>query len=232
MSITLVPSAGKPLSIAVIGTGISGMAAAWLLSQRHQDTIYEKDDRLGGHTNTVELEDGGGDTAVDTGFIVYNERNYPNLVALFDHLGVQTRPTEMSFAASLDDGQFEYSGSGLAGLLAHPRNALRPRMWSLLRDLRHFYREAPGIMESPQATHLTLGDYLAREGYGDAFVQDHLLPMGAAIWSTPAKDMLDYPLAAFVRFCHIYGLLSVRGRPVWRTVVGGSRQYLNRLTAA
>ena len=167
---------------------------------------------------------------MDTGFIVYNDRNYPNLVALFDHLGVATRPTEMSFAASLDGGRFEYSGEGLSGLLAQPVNALRPRMWRLLGDLLRFYREAPKALDDPGAADLTLGAYLSAHGYGEPFVRDHLLPMGAAIWSTPAQEMLDYPLAAFVRFCDNHGLLSLGERPQWRTVVGGSRAYVERLT--
>ena len=232
MSLSLVKSAPQPLDIAVIGTGISGMAAAWLLSGRHRVTVYEKDDRMGGHTNTVELADDAGAIALDTGFIVYNERNYPNLTALFRHLGVQTRPTNMSFAASLDDGAFEYSGSGLSGLLAQPRNVFRPRMWNLLRDLHRFYREAPRLLDSADIPQVTLGEYLAQRGYGAAFVRDHLLPMGAAIWSTPADDMLKYPLHAFVRFCHNHGLLTLSDRPTWRTVEGGSRQYLLKLTAA
>jgi len=232
MSVTLVRAQNKPQRIAVIGSGISGMAAAWLLAKRHRVTVYEKDDRLGGHTNTVEPVIGGRVVAVDTGFIVYNARTYPNLVALFDHLGVATRPTEMSFAASLDGGRFEYSGSGIGGLLAQPRNVLRPRMWALLKDLQRFYREAPLALESAESADVTLGEYLARRRYSSAFVRDHLLPMGAAIWSTPPRDMLEYPLAAFVRFCQNHGLLSLRDRPVWRTVVGGSREYLRRLTAS
>lgn len=232
MPLTLVEPRVKPLRIAVIGSGISGMAAAWLLAKHHQIVVYEKDDRLGGHTNTVELTSGAESLCVDTGFIVYNERTYPNLVALFDHLGVETQPTDMSFAASLDDGGFEYSGLGISGLLAQPRNILRPRMWSLLRDLLRFYREAPGALESEEYTETTVGEYLKQQGYSEAFVRDHLLPMGAAIWSTPASDMLDYPLTSFLRFCHNHRLLSLGTRPIWRTVVGGSREYLRKLTAS
>lgn len=222
----------KRLRIAVVGTGISGMAAAWLLAKGHDVTVYEKDDRPGGHTNTVGLEDGDRRLAVDTGFIVYNERNYPNLVALFDHLGVETRPTDMSFSASLDGGRFEYAGTGLQGLFAQPRNLLNPRMWSMLKDLRRFYRDAPSVLDERSSVNETLGAYLDRHGYRAAFVRDHLLPMGAAIWSTPVNGMLDYPLAAFVRFCHNHGLLTLKDRPIWRTVVGGSREYLKKLTGA
>jgi len=223
--------AEKQQRIAVVGTGISGMAAAWLLSRRHQVTVYEKDDRIGGHTNTVTVDGPAGPTSVDTGFIVYNDRNYPNLVALFEHLGVATSPTEMSFSASLDAGRFEYAGTGLAGLLAQAGNVLRPRMWRMLSDLLRFYREAPRALSDPGAADLTLGAYLSANGYGEPFVRDHLLPMGAAIWSTPTQGMLDYPLAAFVRFCANHGLLTLGQRPQWRTVVGGSQSYVQHITA-
>jgi predicted NAD/FAD-binding protein len=223
--------ASRPLAIAVIGTGISGMAAAWLLSKRHNITVYEKNDRIGGHSNTVTVEQGPARIPVDTGFIVYNERNYPNLTALFDHLDVATEHSSMSFSASLDGGDFEYSGTGLGGLFAQPRNLLRPRMWSMLRDLRRFYREATGHTTGTD-TGMTLGDYLRLNNYGDSFINDHLLPMGAAIWSTPARDMLDYPLFSFIRFCDNHGLLQLKDRPAWRTVTGGSREYVDRLTAS
>ena len=219
-----------PLNIAVVGTGISGMATSWLLSRRHHVTVYEKDDRIGGHTNTVTVNTPRGDIAVDTGFIVFNEKNYPNLVALFDHLGVATQPSEMSFAASLDNGRFEYAGTGLGGLFAQPANLVRPRMWSMLRGVMRFYREAP--QHSVRDSHdMTLGRYLKARGYGRSFINDHLLPMGAAIWSTPAEDMLDYPLEAFVRFCDNHGLLQLKDRPAWRTVTGGSREYVRAITA-
>jgi predicted NAD/FAD-binding protein len=219
-----------PLNIAVIGTGISGMAAAWLLAMRHRVTVYEKDDRIGGHTNTVTVSGPQGDIAVDTGFIVFNETNYPNLTALFEQLGVMTQPSDMSFSASLEDRRYEYSGTGLGGLFAQPSNLMRPRMWYMLRDVMRFYREAPADAGANHAE-VSLGDYLRAGGYSRAFINDHLLPMGAAIWSTPVQDMLDYPLEAFVRFCSNHGLLQLRDRPAWRTVTGGSRQYVRKLTA-
>ena len=206
----------RPLEIAVVGTGISGMAAAWLLSQRHAVTVYEKDDRIGGHTNTVMVETPSGSLPVDTGFIVYNERNYPNLTALFGHLGVASQATDMSFGASLDNGGFEYSGCGLSGLLAQRVNLLRPRLWLMLRDVMRFYREAAADVAADPGAETTLRSYLRDKGYSAAFARDHLLPMGAAIWSTPVERMLDYPLAAFVRFCENHGLLQVIGEETMR----------------
>lgn len=215
--------------VAVIGTGISGLSAAWLLSRAHDVTIYEKGDRLGGHSRTVEV--GPDRTPVDMGFIVYNEDTYPNLVALFRHLGVETQASDMSFAVSIDDGRLEYAGTDWRGLLAQPLNALRPRFWSMMRDLLRFYREAPADAAALDRDLVSLDTYLARRGYGPGFVQDHLLPMAAAIWSTPAAEVGSYPATAFIRFCENHGLLKLRDRPVWRTVTGGSREYVRRLSA-
>jgi predicted NAD/FAD-binding protein len=207
------------------------MAAAWLLNQRHHVTVYEKDDRPGGHSNTVWVPADDGEIPVDTGFIVYNAVNYPNLVALFEHLGVSTKPSDMSFAVTLDDGALEYGGSNLSTLFAQRGNVVSPRFWTMLRDLLRFYREAPRVLGEPNAEDLTLGEYLTRGGYSRAFIDDHLLPMAAAIWSAPAATMIDHPAAAFVRFCENHGLLKIRGRPQWRTVAGGSHEYVRRLTA-
>jgi uncharacterized protein len=216
------------VNIAVIGTGISGMSAAWLLSQRHDVTVYEQENRLGGHSHTV---DAPGATPVDTGFIVYNDRNYPNLVALFEHLKVPTKASEMSFAVSVDNGALEYGTTTFGQLIAQKRNVIRPRFWSMLNDLMRFYREAPSFQETGDQI-ASLGDYLDRGRYGRAFQDDHLLPMAAAIWSTPAGRVRDYPAAAMIRFCDNHGLLKVSGRPEWRTVDGGSREYVSRLTAS
>jgi uncharacterized protein len=221
-----------PLEIAVIGTGIAGMSAAWLLSKTHRVTVYEQDSRMGGHTNTVQVAGPDGPISVDTGFIVYNERNYPNLVALFRHLGVPTKPSEMSFAASIDDGDLEYAGSGLAGLFAQKRNLLRPRFWRMVRDILRFYRKGTGLLTRTGSDDITLGDYLDSERYSHAFVYNHLLPMAAAVWSTAATEMRDHPAKAFVQFCSNHGLMQIASRPQWRTVEGGSRAYLERLTAS
>jgi predicted NAD/FAD-binding protein len=220
----------SPRRVAVIGSGISGLSAAWLLSKTMRVTVYEKDSRLGGHSNTVLVPTADGEIPVDTGFIVYNERNYPNLVALFKEIGIETAASEMSFAASLDGGRLEYSGSGLNGLIGQRRNILRPRFWKMVRDILRFYRNAPSLLKEPGLEQVSLGQYLDSHDYSSAFVQDHLLPMGAAIWSTTAAQMRAYPLLAFVRFFASHGLLSLADRPLWRTVAGGSQQYVKRIS--
>src|ERR1700679_144627 len=194
-------------NIAVIGTGISGMAAAWLLSQKHKVTVYESDRRIGGHSNTVTVAGPKGPIPVDTGFIVYNEQTYPNLIALFDHLKVPTQPSDMTFAVSVADGELEYSGTSLGSLFAEKRNIFRPRFWSMLRDLHRFYRDAPRRVADLSPS-ITLGEFLDAHGYGKAFQQDHLLPMAAAIWSGSAASVRDLPALHFIRFCDNHGLLK------------------------
>jgi predicted NAD/FAD-binding protein len=215
--------------IAIVGAGISGMSAAWLLSQAHDVTIYESNTRLGGHSHTVEASLPEGVIAVDTGFIVYNAVSYPNLVALFDHLKVATQASNMGFAVSMDDGRMEYGGDNLVTLFSQWRNLVSPRFWTMLLDLLRFYREAPSHADALEADLTTLGEFLASHRYGAAFQDDHLLPQAAAIWSASARDIRDYPAAAFIRFCENHGLLKISDRPIWRTVTGGSRAYVDRL---
>jgi predicted NAD/FAD-binding protein len=217
--------------IAVVGTGIAGMACAWLLNQAHDITVFEEAGRIGGHSHTVDVPLPEGRVPVDTGFIVYNEPTYPNLTALFRALDVPTQESDMSFAASLDGGSLEYAGTGLNGLFAQRLNLFRPRFWSMLRDLRRLYAQAPrdAVMDDPDL--VSLGAWLDVNGYGVAVQRDHLLPMAAAIWSSKPGAVRDYPAAAFFRFCDNHGLLRLNDRPLWRTVAGGSREYVSRLTA-
>jgi predicted NAD/FAD-binding protein len=210
------------LAIAVVGSGVSGLSAAWLLSRRHAVTLFEASPKIGGHSNTIDWEG----APVDTGFIVYNEVTYPNLTALFRHLDVPTQPSDMSFAASLDDGRLEYSGS-LLGLFAQRRNLVSPRYWAMLRGILRFFREAPRDLGS--IGHATLDEYLASRGYCPAMREDFLYPMAAAIWSTPAAEVGAYPAESFIRFFHNHGLLRAIGAPIWRTVSGGAQVYVDRL---
>ena len=217
------------MKIAIVGSGIAGLGAAWALNQRHDITVFEAEGYLGGHAHTVEVVDRGRRVPVDTGFIVYNELTYPKLTRLFRELEVPTEKSEMSFSASLGQGAFEYKGD-LPGLLAQPSNLGRPRFWRMLRDILRFYREAPELLTQEAEEGPSLGAYLEAGRYSDDFVNDHLLPMGAAIWSTSLSDMRSFPARTFVQFCQNHGLLLLTNRPQWMTVKGGSREYVRRLS--
>lgn len=231
--VTSNPTPGTPRQrIAVVGSGISGLSAAWLLGDRHDVTLFEADDRIGGHSNTVEAPSPSAPVAVDTGFIVYNADNYPNLVALFEHLSVPTKPAHMSFAVSIDDGAFEYSSHGIPALFAQKRNWVSPRFWRMISDLLRFQKQAPRDLAEMERTGETLDAYLVRNGYGDLFKEAHLLPQAAAIWSCSMGQMSAYPAASFVRFYMNHNLLTYDLKPTWRTVDGGSREYVRRLHAA
>ncbi len=217
------------MKIAVIGAGISGLGAAWALGRSHDVTLYEAANYLGGHSNTVDVPVNDRTIPVDTGFIVYNQPNYPNLVRLFEHLAVPVEKSTMSFSVSRHKGAFEYAGN-IRGLLAQRSNLLRAGYWRMLRDALRFYREAPAILvDDAGQEELTLGAFLNQGGYSQAFVDDHLLPMGAAIWSASLDGMLAFPAKTFVRFFHNHGLLSYAGQPQWWTVSGGSREYVKRI---
>ncbi|HEX8661611.1 MAG TPA: FAD-dependent oxidoreductase [Brevundimonas sp.] len=218
--------------IAVVGSGISGLSCAWLLSQSHDVTLFEADGRIGGHSHTVDAPAPSEPVAVDTGFIVYNQDNYPNLTALFEHLDVPTKPAMMSFAVSIDDGAFEYCSQGLGALFAQKRNYASPKFWRMIGDLLRFQKQAPRDLPELERSGETLEAYLTRGGYGPLFREAHLLPQAAAIWSCTMGQMASYPAASFVRFYMNHNLLKVDLRPTWRTVDGGSRSYVNRLTAA
>ena len=215
--------------IAVIGSGISGLSAAWLLSQRHDVTVFEKNARLGGHSNTRIVETADGSIPVDTGFIVYNQRNYPNLTALFDYLDVPTSQSRMTFAFSVNGGAYEYSGGkGLDGWFTQRSNLARQSHWRLIKDIFRFFREAPDRVAS-YGNGISIGEFLEFEGYSASFLHDHILPMAGAIWSAPAETMMSYPARSFLDFYKNHGLMQARNRPKWRSVVGGSQEYVSRL---
>ena len=218
------------MNIAIIGSGISGLTAAYYLRQGHNITLYESAPRIGGHTATIDVEHEGREYAIDTGFIVYNDWTYPNFIELLDELGVETQPTEMSFSVRCDSSGIEFGGNNLNTLFAQRRNLLRPSFHRMLRDILRFNREAVVDLESGRiAANTTLGEYLSSNRYGDEFVFRYLLPMGCAIWSASTERMIDFPLMFFTRFFKNHGLLSVNDRPQWRVIKGGSRGYLEPL---
>ena len=218
--------------IAVIGAGISGLAAAYLLSRKHRVTLLEHEPRLGGHTHTVVATDEEqGTVNLDTGFLVHNEVTYPNLVRLFRSVGVVTDPSDMSFSVSCPVSGFEYSSRGASGFFAQPRNVVRFEHYLLLRDILRFNRESPAVLDAPEGAAWTLGDYLDAHHYGDAFVQRYLIPMTSAIWSASFEGIRQFPAQMLVRFMHNHGMLAVGAHPTWRVVRGGSHSYIPKLAA-
>jgi predicted NAD/FAD-binding protein len=217
--------------IAVVGAGISGLASVWLLSREHDVTLFEAGAYLGGHTNTVDVTLEGRMHPVDTGFLVFNEKTYPNLIAMFSLLGVESVETEMSFAVSLENPDLEWAGSNLATVFGQKRNLVRRPFWSMLSDILRFNRESMAWLATHPDNQRSLRDFLAEGRYSAAFSDWYLLPMAAAIWSCPTGQMLDMPLATFIRFCQNHGLLQVFDRPMWRTVKGGGRAYVRKIAA-
>ncbi|WP_437884094.1 NAD(P)/FAD-dependent oxidoreductase [Pseudomonas sp. LRF_L74] len=221
------------MKIAIIGSGISGLTCAHLLARRHDITVFEASDWIGGHTHTVDVQVNGQSHAIDTGFIVFNDWTYPNFIKLLDRLGVASRATEMSFSVHDPITGSEYNGNNLNSLFAQRSNLLSPTFWGMLRDILRFNREAlQDLQEQRIAEHMTLGDYLREKRYGQRFIDHYIVPMGAAIWSMSLDDMLGFPLQFFVRFFKNHGLLSVNDRPQWRVISGGSRSYVEPLTAS
>jgi len=218
------------LRVAIIGGGIAGLGCAWLLTrQGRQVTLFEANDYLGGHTHTVDVTLDGVTAPVDTGFLVYNDRTYPKLIALFDELGIASVPSAMTFSMRDDAAGIEWSGTDLASLFAQPVNALRPAFWCMLRDILRFNRETTTLLREERVDERTLGEFLDARSYSAPFRNWYLLPMAEAIWSAPRCAILDFPLLVFLRFCHRHGLLQMTDRPQWRTVRGGARVYVERI---
>ncbi|MEN5163752.1 NAD(P)/FAD-dependent oxidoreductase [Achromobacter kerstersii] len=220
-----IPPGGR---IAVVGGGVSGLSAAWLLSEKYSVTLFEAGSYVGGHTNTVDAEVDGIRHPVDTGFLVHNDLTYPNLVQLFRHLNIPVHASDMTFSVSLAQPDLEWAGTSLGTVFAQRRNLMRPAFLGMLRDILRFNRHAARYL-ARCGPYALLGDLLDDEGYGQAMRDWYLLPMAGAIWSTPPSMVLQQPARTFLSFCLNHRLLQVAGRPQWKTVKGGARQYVNAM---
>ena len=218
------------MRIAVVGSGIAGLGAAWRLSRKHEVVLFESQDRLGGHTHTHRVVQAGREYEVDTGFIVFNRHTYPLLSGLFDELGVESQPTTMGFSVQDAASGLEYNATNLRALFCQRRNLVSPRFLRMVREIMRFYRESPALLEEP-GPGPSLGDYLGARGYSAMFVRDHLVPMASALWSSPAERILEFPARYLVRFMANHRMLQVEGRPEWRVVRGGSSRYVEALAA-
>jgi uncharacterized protein len=227
------PDSMRP-RVAVVGSGISGLAAAWALRGSAEVTLFEAGHHFGGHTNTVRVTLDGVSHGVDTGFLVFNHRTYPELVKLFAELGVDTAASDMSFSAQVPDQGIEWSGSNLNTVFAQRRNLLRPAFWGMLREILRFNRRCTSIAEaqSEDALMEPIGSFLQREGFSAAFRDWYFLPMIGCIWSCPTEQMLRFPVATMIRFCHNHGLIQVANRPQWHTVRGGAQHYVQKMLPA
>ena len=219
------------MKIAIVGSGIAGNVVAHRLHRMHDITVYEAASHIGGHTHTHSVEQAGRRYEVDTGFIVFNDRTYPNFIALLQELGVASQESSMSFSVRNEASGLEYNGTTLNSLFAQRRNLLRPSFLGTVCDILRFNREAPALLAEPGGE-LPLGELLVRGRYSRAFIDHYIIPMGAAIWSTDPASMFNFPARFFVRFLHNHGMLTVNDRPVWRTIRGGSARYVEKLTAS
>ncbi|QDV49999.1 NAD(P)/FAD-dependent oxidoreductase [Gimesia fumaroli] len=218
------------MKIAIIGGGISGLTAAYCLHQQHEITLFEANEYIGGHTNTIDVDLAGEQHAVDTGFIVFNYHTYPNFTRILNELGVASQPTAMSFSMKCDRTGLEYRGADLNGFFAQRRNLISPRFYRLLRDILRFNRESLEILQSNDEKQ-TVGDYLARYHYSQSFIDQYFLPMGSAIWSCPLGTFEQFPIRFIVEFYQNHGILAIRDRPEWRVICGGSNTYVKAITA-
>jgi len=215
------------MKIAIIGTGIAGLTAAYLLSTDHDLTVFEANDYIGGHTHTIQVQTTHGTYAVDTGFIVFNNWTYPNFIKLLTRLEVPSQPSTMSFSVSCERTGLEYNGTSLNALFAQRRNLLRPSFHRMLRDILRFNREAPALLKDDN-TPISLDAYLAKNHYSQVFIEQYLIPMSASIWSADPQQMFETPVRFLVQFFHNHGMLSVNHRPQWQVIVGGSQEYVKR----
>jgi predicted NAD/FAD-binding protein len=218
------------MRIAIVGTGISGMTAAYHLQAEHELTVFEANGYIGGHTNTVDVELDGRSWAVDTGFIVFNDWTYPNFIALMNELGVASQPSDMSFSVHCDRTGLEYCGSSLDQLFAQRRNLLSPGFYGMIADIMRFNKESLDLLDTDDDS-LSLGEYLEQGGYRQRFIEHYIIPMGAAIWSSSPASMYRFPARYFVEFFSNHGMLNIKNRPTWRVIKGGSRAYVDKLVA-
>lgn len=218
------------MKIAIIGTGISGLTCGYYLHKRHDVTLFEANDYIGGHTATVDVELDGKSYAVDTGFIVYNDRTYPNFIKLMNEIGVTGKPSQMSFSVRNDDNGLEYNGHTISTLFAQKRNWLNPKFYGFIFEILRFNRMVKEVAKNVEHSEQTLGDFLSQHAFSDFFSENYILPMGAAIWSSTLADMRAFPLSFFARFFLNHGLLDVTNRPQWYVINGGSREYIKPLT--
>ncbi|NIM28851.1 MAG: NAD(P)-binding protein [Gammaproteobacteria bacterium] len=219
------------MKIAIVGTGIAGMTAARMLNRRNSITVFESAGYIGGHTNTIEVADGARTLSVDTGFIVFNELNYPNLCRLFRELGVESRDSDMSFSVHCEKSGVEYNGTSVDLLFAQRRNLLRPRFWGMLAEILRFNREAPRELADGLDDTVSVASYIGQRGYSKVFVDHYLVPLGASLWSCDARRFHHFPMRFVIEFLHNHGMLRVNGRPTWKTVIGGSSRYVAPLVA-
>ena len=220
------------MNIAIVGSGISGLTSAYMLHRQHQVSVFEANNYVGGHTNTIEVRDeqAGRIIPVDTGFIVFNNQNYPNLTRLFEQLGVASRESDMSFSVRCDRSGLEYNGSNLEKIFSQRLNLVSPGFWLMLKDILRFHKEAPEALANKLSDMITVDEFAATHSYSKRFIEHYLVPLGSSLWSCPAERFRKFPMLFVLDFLNNHCMLQVENRPTWRTVIGGSNQYIRPLT--